>query len=105
MLSALFSVDLYTVSSDHSIYTPDVVVATWVGFDSTKYSLSEEGIRGGASLFKNEMEGILPHTAGNTFTVKPASTMVAQESGASSSSSNVWDTFRKAGETLDDSFS
>ena len=86
-------------------YTPDVVVATWVGFDSTKYSLSEEGIRGGASLFKNEMEGILPHTAGNTFTVKPASTMVAQESGASSSSSNVWDTFRKAGETLDDSFS
>src|SRR5699024_11670139 len=51
------------------------------------------------------MEGILPHTAGNTFTVKPASTMVAQESGASSSSSNVWDTFRKAGETLDDSFS
>src|SRR5699024_12217999 len=69
-------------------YTPDVVVATWVGFDSTKYSLCEEGIRGGASLFKNEMEGILAHTAGYTFTVETASNMVDQDSGACSITSN-----------------
>lgn len=82
-------------------YTPDIVLATWIGFDSTQYSLSDEGTRGGASLFKNEMEGILPYTSGNTFKVKAASTLVETQNMDSSS---VWGTFQKAGEKLNDSF-
>lgn len=50
-------------------YTPDIVVATWVGFDRTNrqhymQGISETGI---TRLYKSEMEGILPYTAGNKF--------------------------------------
>ncbi|QNQ81953.1 PBP1A family penicillin-binding protein [Lactobacillus sp. PV012] len=45
-------------------YTPDVVVATWVGFDKTDaehymQGISETGI---THLYKSEMEAILPYT-------------------------------------------
>ena len=45
-------------------YTPDVVVATWVGFDKTDaqhymQGISETGI---THLYKSEMESILPYT-------------------------------------------
>ena len=51
-------------------YTPDVVLSTWVGFDRTNaqhymHGISETGI---TSLYKAEMEGILPYTAKTEFT-------------------------------------
>ncbi len=56
-------------------YTPDVVVTSWIGFDTTDKnhfipSVSENGI---APLFKTEMAGILPGTKGTDFGVKDAS--------------------------------
>ena len=55
-------------------YTPDVVVATWEGYDDTNSShvlndISERNING---LFKNEMSGILANTPGTRFTVQDA---------------------------------
>ncbi|WP_425270493.1 PBP1A family penicillin-binding protein [Ligilactobacillus ubinensis] len=86
-------------------YTPDVVVATWVGFDSSKYSLQNEGTRGGSALFKKEMEGILPYTANTKFTVEAASTRASaasssSSSDSSSSSSDVWSSVESAGENI-----
>lgn len=57
-------------------YTPDVVVATWEGYDDTNSShvlqdISEHNIN---SLFKTEMTGILPNTPGTKFTVEDAQT-------------------------------
>lgn len=57
-------------------YTPDVVVATWEGYDDTNSShvlndISERNING---LFKNEMSGILANTPGTKFTVQDAQT-------------------------------
>ena len=69
-------------------YTPDVVLATWVGFDSNKNSIENAGTRGGAALFKSEMEGILPKTKQSQFKVKAASTLAYENI---SSSSNLWD--------------
>lgn len=50
-------------------YTPDVVVATWVGFDKTDaqhymQGISETGI---THLYKSEMESILPYTKQTQF--------------------------------------
>ena len=57
-------------------YTPDVVVATWEGYDSTtaNHQLEDISDHNINSLFKAEMEGILPNTAGNKFDVEDAQT-------------------------------
>ena len=65
-------------------YTPDVVLATWVGFDSNKNSIENAGTRGGAALFKSEMEGILPKTKQSQFKVKAASTLAYENISSSS---------------------
>ncbi|WP_373841421.1 PBP1A family penicillin-binding protein [Limosilactobacillus sp.] len=57
-------------------YTPDVVVATWEGYDDTNKEhvlndISEHSIN---ALFKNELTGILDNTPGTKFTVKDAQT-------------------------------
>lgn len=57
-------------------YTPDVVVATWEGYDDTNSShvlndISERSIN---ALYKQEMTGILPHTPNTKFTVEDAQT-------------------------------
>ncbi|KRL03177.1 PBP1A family penicillin-binding protein [Liquorilactobacillus capillatus] len=83
-------------------YTPDVVVATWVGFDSTKHSLAEEGARGGSGLFKNEMEAIIPATKQTSFGVKSASSRVA---AAEKKNSNVWDNLKDASQNIGDDVS
>lgn len=62
-------------------YTPDVVVATWEGYDDTNKNhvlddISEHNIN---SLFKNEMTGILENTAGTKFTVKDAQTRATSQ--------------------------
>lgn len=83
-------------------YTPDIVVATWVGFDSSKYSLQNEGARGGAGLFKTELEGILPYSPQTKFNVKAASTMIADNSSTDSSSTTnkIWSGIKDAGESF-----
>ena len=58
-------------------YTPDVVVASWIGFDKTDQNhfipgTSENGL---AYLFKDEMENILPETKGTDFGVKDAANL------------------------------
>ncbi|WP_010580108.1 PBP1A family penicillin-binding protein [Liquorilactobacillus vini] len=83
-------------------YTPDIVLATWVGFDSSKYSLDDEGTRGGSALFKEQMQAILPQTAGTKFTVKSAS---ARLNNTTSTSSGLWKTLENAGSNLKDDFS
>ena len=59
-------------------YTPDIVLATWVGFDRTNkqhymQGISETGI---TRLYKAEMEGILPYTAQTEFTEKAPNQIV-----------------------------
>lgn len=81
-------------------YTPDVVLATWVGFDSNKNSIENAGTRGGATLFKSEMEGILPKTKQSQFKVKAASTLAYENI---SSSSNLWDSIKNAGANIEKS--
>lgn len=81
-------------------YTPDVVLATWVGFDSNKNSIENAGTRGGAALFKSEMEGILPKTKQSQFKVKSASTLAYENI---SSSSNLWDSIKNAGANIEKS--
>lgn len=79
-------------------YTPDVVVATWIGFDSSKYSIANVGANAGSALFKTEMEGILPYTDQNTFDVKSASSRYsASLAGQADNSSSSWE---KAGRDL-----
>ncbi|KRN05147.1 multimodular transpeptidase-transglycosylase PBP 2A [Liquorilactobacillus sucicola DSM 21376 = JCM 15457] len=78
-------------------YTPDIVLATWVGFDSAKHSLSNEGVRGGSALFKNEMESVLPATKQTSFGVKSASSMVA---ASEKKNSNLWDSLKDAGQSV-----
>ncbi|GBG94488.1 penicillin-binding protein 2A [Ligilactobacillus salitolerans] len=87
-------------------YTPDVVVATWIGFDSSKYSIANVGTNAGSALFKTEMEGILPTTAQSSFNVKSASTRYNETlAGKSDASSNTWNSIEKAGEGLKKKFS
>ncbi|HJE86890.1 PBP1A family penicillin-binding protein [Levilactobacillus brevis] len=75
-------------------YTPDVVVTTWEGFDSTssKHHLENVSGTGEGPLFQAEMQGILPNTKGTSFTTKDASTLAkAENSGTDSSASDIWD--------------
>ncbi len=50
-------------------YTPDIVLATWVGFDQTSKQRYMQGVSetGITRLYKAEMEGILPYTAQTQF--------------------------------------
>ena len=75
-------------------------MATWVGFDSNKNSIEDAGTRGGAALFKSEMEGILPKTKQSQFKVKAASTLAYENI---SSSSNLWDSIKNAGANIEKS--
>lgn len=55
-------------------YTPDIVVATWVGFDKTDkehymHGISENGI---TRLYKSQMESLLPNSPLTKFKVKSA---------------------------------
>ncbi len=76
-------------------YTPDLVLATWVGFDKTDeqhfmHGVSETGV---THLYKSEMENILPYSKKTRFTEKPA----GEIQKANGASSNIWG---KIGESL-----
>ncbi|CAM3079010.1 PBP1A family penicillin-binding protein [Lactiplantibacillus plajomi] len=76
-------------------YTPDIVVTTWIGFDntnSTHYlkSLSENQL---SSLFKTELQNILPNTKNTSFDTQDAATLANQSNNSDSSSGSgksVW---------------
>ncbi|KRL09332.1 penicillin-binding protein [Lentilactobacillus otakiensis DSM 19908 = JCM 15040] len=74
-------------------YTPDLVVATWEGFDSTSQAHHLENLSGTGvgPLFKNEMQTMLPYTKNSTFDTKDAQSIVQGES----SNDNLWDTIQK----------
>lgn len=57
-------------------YTPDVVVATWEGYDESQKNQVSSNIQSNDinSLFKTEMGSLLPETKGTKFTVKDAQT-------------------------------
>lgn len=76
-------------------YTPDVVLATWVGFDKTDeqhfmHGVSETGV---THLYKSEMENLLPYSKQTRFTEKPA----GEIQKANGANQNVWG---KIGESL-----
>lgn len=54
-------------------YTPDIVVATWMGFDETTESryLTNNASSGVGMFFKYEMEHILPYMNNTQFAVEP----------------------------------
>ncbi|TGD24328.1 PBP1A family penicillin-binding protein [Companilactobacillus suantsaicola] len=84
-------------------YTPDVVVASWIGFDSSDqnhflHSYSENGV---ASLFKNEMQNILPQTKQTSFGVKDASSL-ATDNQDDSDSSDITKTIEDGVENIKD---
>lgn len=94
-----------TAEDDHWFigYTPDIVVATWMGYDSSKYNLGEYGANEGSGLFKAEMQGIIPTTNETSFGVQAASTIVNEQSNSSSSSSavnNLWSNIKKNGQNI-----
>lgn len=71
-------------------YTPDIVVATWEGYDSTNesHTLAETTYTNTNTLFKDELTQMLPNTKQTSFDTKDAATLAGNKS---SSSSNIWD--------------
>ncbi|MCH4007958.1 PBP1A family penicillin-binding protein [Companilactobacillus sp.] len=71
-------------------YTPDIVVANWIGFDTRSEThfipgTSENAI---APLYKNEMENILPNTNGTSFNTKDAAEIANEDSQDSNGNNN-----------------
>ena len=91
-------IDPNSADTDHWYvgYTPDIVLATWVGFDSNKNSIEDAGSRGGALLFKTEMENILPYTKQTKFDVAAASTLAKEDE--TNNTESWWDKLKKAGQ-------
>lgn len=81
-------------------YTPDVVLATWEGFDSTNSSHHLENLSGTGvgPLFKTEMEEILPNTKQTPFNTKDASTLAK----ASQSDNSFWDNVQDGAASVGD---
>ncbi|WP_283678298.1 PBP1A family penicillin-binding protein [Lentilactobacillus sp. Marseille-Q4993] len=71
-------------------YTPDLVVATWEGFDSTNKAHHLENLSGTGvgSLFRNEMQTMLPYTKNDSFDTQDAQTLA--QGKKSDSGSDVW---------------
>ncbi|MCK8606650.1 transglycosylase domain-containing protein [Apilactobacillus ozensis] len=90
-------------------YTPDVVVATWEGFDNTNATHHLENLSGTGvgPLFKQEMQQIIPTTKNSNFDVKDASSMV-QEKNKPANGSDTWENIKngvsKFGSSIKDGF-
>lgn len=74
-------------------YTPDMVVATWVGFDKTdqNHFLQGTSVQGVAPIFKLEMENMLPYTKNTSFGTNDAATIAKQNSESSVGSGDWFD--------------
>lgn len=83
-------------------YTPDIVVATWLGYDKTdeQHYLTASYIGG---IFKQEMTNILPYTARTSFSTEDAAA-IASQNGQSTGSGHSGDWFadfeNSVGDTL-----
>lgn len=64
-------------------YTPDIVVASWTGYDINDYYLKTYSSQGIGMVLKAQMEGILPHTEQSTFLVEEAGEGYQQETETS----------------------
>lgn len=53
-------------------YTPDIVVASWTGYDVNDHYLTSYSSQGIGMVLKAQLEGILPHTEQSTFLVEEA---------------------------------
>ncbi len=75
-------------------YTPDVVVATWIGFDesSEEHYLTGTSAMGVAQLFKTETEQILAYTPGTPFYEVEEDTVTSQEKQGSWIEEKIQDT-------------
>lgn len=75
-------------------YTPDVVVATWIGFDesSEEHYLTGTSAMGVAQLFKTETEQILSYTPGTPFYEVEEDTVTSQEKQGSWIEEKIQDT-------------
>lgn len=75
-------------------YTPDVVLATWTGFEYTdkQHYLSGTSEDGVSKIFKDEAENILPVTPQTSFDTQDAQTLASQQGTAATSSdaSSAW---------------
>ncbi len=76
-------------------YTPDVVIAQWLGFENTdeNHYLTDASSGTGATLFQAVASGVLPYTSGTAFTVENAyvtdgQTLTYSTDGTASSSSS-----------------
>ncbi|WP_268912934.1 PBP1A family penicillin-binding protein [Lentilactobacillus sp. SPB1-3] len=87
-------------------YTPDLVVATWEGFDSTNSTHHLENLSGTGvgALFRNEMQTMLPYTKNSSFDTEDASTLAKEKNNNSNNS--VWNTIQdkanQVGSALED---
>ena len=85
-------------------YTPDLVVATWEGFDSTNSDHHLENLSGNGvgPLFQSEMTGMLPYTQNSEFNTQDAQTIVADRN-KKDQSTGFWGTVeKKAGDYVND---
>ncbi|MER2227509.1 MAG: PBP1A family penicillin-binding protein [Carnobacterium sp.] len=84
-------------------YTPDIVVATWMGFDPTdeEHYMTTGSSTGVGPLFKKQMENILPYTELTAFNTESAQEIVAaeaeNETGSSDWKQSVKDTIDSIG--------
>lgn len=79
-------------------YTPDVVVATWEGYDDTNanHTLNDISAHSINSLFKAEMTGILNNTPNTKFNVEDAQ----ERAQANTGNDKGWGSFLKDGSNL-----
>lgn len=85
-------------------YTPDLVVATWVGFDRTDrehymQGISETGI---TRLYKAEMEGMLPYSPNTRFNEKTPGQLNSQNGLNSNWNQKLEDSFGQASQKLNE---
>lgn len=77
------SVNVDSQSKDQWIigYTPDVVVASWIGFDESSdiHFLQSGGGQGISPIFKDQTQRILSHSPGTPFNVEDASIKAQEE--------------------------
>ncbi|GEK91458.1 PBP1A family penicillin-binding protein [Alkalibacterium kapii] len=60
-------------------YTPDIVLASWAGYDHNDHHLSTYSSKGIGMVLKDQMESILPYTEKTTFLVEEAGVEYKEE--------------------------
>lgn len=88
-------------------YTPDVVVATWEGFDNSKSNHHLENLSGTGlgPLFKTQMEQILPYTKNYEFNTKNSQSIIDGKNDNNTENKKSWyDQFSKKTNEFKDNF-